>query len=255
MNKIKYVLLPCLFLLSSTSVHAKQFNAVNVIPDEFNSIIPDSFYSDKPQKEIKHAAKEYIESGDYILVSDKAKKITEEKNTVCNDEGCQYDHYPLISNYQIGSIQKGFIEEARKNNVDEKTANEQLFSIMEKINNREEEESKSINDPALLINLVAKQENEVNEQLINTTEQCRAKNSQGEDIFYCVINQSHKYNNIFLNMKLKCYEDLLEKNIYKVSTISTFLGDCIYEQMSTEKFKRWSGYQFYQIGAVLYHNK
>lgn len=252
MKKNTHLLLFSILIFSSGASYAKHFNSVNVIPNEFESAIPADYFTNTNKNNIQKSAHNFIESGDYISVFQHAKDITERKNTECNEDGCSVNSEMIMSNFEIGAMQKGFIDQAKKDNISYEKANDDLFSILEKVN---EEDNDFTRKQTALINVVSDMKEKTNISLQEITQNCRTKNTAGEDIFYCVMSQSSKENNIFLNMKLKCYESLLQEGMYEHSTVSRFLGNCINEEMSNEKFKRWSGYQFYQIGAVLYQLK
>ena len=58
----------------------------------------------------------------------------------------------------------------------------------------------------------------------------------------------------FLDTKLKCYEYSQRKNIYTTQEqLSKDFDSCINEEMNSNSYKQWIGYQFFTIGSLVYY--
>lgn len=204
--------------------------------------------------EINKLSKEYIIKNEYSDVLNKSIKITNSKNKICDEENCMTAEMQLLNNFEIGSLQRGYYIFGKKyEQINEQESKEKLFEILENISNGMTEIANA-KEITMLLNTISEMEESSNKQFLNLAYECQNNGNDGKKIMDCMFNNSKKHDNIFLDIKLKCYKYSQGKNIYTTQEqLSKDFDSCINEEMNSNSYKQWIGYQFFTIGSLVYY--
>lgn len=205
--------------------------------------------------EINELSKEYISKNEYYTVIEKTIKVTtNSKNKICDEDNCMTTEMQLLNNFEIGSLEKGYYRFSQKyKQINEQESRNKLFQVLENISNGMTEINNA-KEITILLNTISEMEENSNKQFLNLAYECQKDENDGGKIIDCMSNNGKKYGNIFLDTKLKCYKYSQEKNIYtNQEQLSRDFDSCINEEMNSNNYKQWIGYQFFTIGSLVYY--
>jgi len=224
-------------------------NEIHSVIEYKNLVIPNNVIS-----EINKLSKEYIIKNEYSDVIEKSIKITNSKNKICDEDNCMTTEMQLLNNFEIGSLERGYYNFGKKyGKINEQESKEKLFQILENISNGMVEINNA-KEITILLNTISEMEENSNKQFLNLAYECQKNENNRKKIMDCMFNDSKKYGNIFLDTKLKCYKYSQEKNIYTTQEqLSKDFDSCINEEMNSNSYKKWIGYQFFTIGGLVYY--
>lgn len=242
---LKAILSISLFALS-LNAYAVNYHNVNVVGElttVFNTEEVPVIVKDK----IDNMAKDYVKDDNYKSVLNKAKTIIPKKEMFCNEDDCVSYNVQKISNFEMGSIEKGFVAMANSDGIDEEKAKNNLFNLIEKINNYDNHENDKY---VLLLNTISSMDRQGDDQFLSLVYDCKKNNDLKHKIIDCMLEKSATYKNVFLNIKVKCFGYVYENYTTEGDWANKF-DLCINEEM--ENIYDWIGYQFFSLGSLLYY--
>lgn len=230
-------------------ISVADINEMHSVIEYKNLSIPNNIKSD-----INKLGKEYIITNEYSAVINQSIKITNSKNKICDEDNCMTTEMQLLNNFEIGSLQRGYYIFGKKyEKINEQESRNNLFQVLENISNGMTEINNA-KEITILLNTISEMEENSNKQFLNLAYECQKEGNSGQKIMDCMFNNSKKYDNMFLDTKLKCYQYSQGKNIYTTQEqLSQDFDSCINEEMNSNSYKQWIGYQFFTIGSLVYY--
>lgn len=245
------LLTPFILFISGNAFSSQDLN----VPMPYKDFKIENILNEKEIKDINNMSEKYINSEQYLKVKEDSILITKNKNLhLCakeDEEECFQNRLKdiALNNYQLGSLRYGFEDMAKKEG-DNDSNNVKLFDIVEK--SFDEYENGNDNLTSRVLSSVTREEMESSKLMMEIGSECKENSLDDKQTYECIIENSRNKKNIFLNMKMQCFVEYSSGGYLKNNDIENFMSQCINDKTYGENFEKWSGFQFYKIGAILY---
>lgn len=223
-----------------------------VILDNENNIDPQILTAINERSSKYIASTEYQQLKNKIdskITEDEADCITSGNNTaLCLGNKTQITYVQ----YKIGNFIQGIIDESI---IDNKTlSSDTVFKALERSQNEQKKEDKNTQSfQPNILSLLDQQQNAANVSFKSLVSQCVSSTQQSDNsaMVSCILDNSYKYNNSFLNIMSFCFSSNIIQQV-PVNQMSFFMTTCYNKNMQTPETLSWISQESYRLGSVFY---